>query len=118
MTRPKKQITATFVRGMPRGNNPGVEGQKLWRLSAPIRTEAMTVSESNGVRYFSDGTAYTNYVVTSAANVPFSGPETYLFPADKDGKIINWLELEGSFRGDLDHQQAIRNAGWLIAGEK
>ena len=118
MTRPKKQITATFVKDMPRGNNLSVEGQKLWRLSAPIRTEAMTVSESNGVRYFSDGTAYTKYVVTSAANASFSRPETYIFPAGKDGEIIDRVELAGSFRGGLDHQQAIRNAGWLIAGEK
>lgn len=52
------------------------------------------------------------YVVVSAANVPYSGPETYIFQADKDGEITDWSELDGSFSGDLDHQRALSGAGY------
>lgn len=56
----------------------------------------------------------TSYVVVSAAIAPFSGPETYIFPADKTGKIIDWLELNGSYQGGLDHKLALTNAGYEI----
>jgi len=55
------------------------------------------------------------FVVASAANVPFSGPETYLFPAAADGEIKSFSELDGSYRGGLDHAQALSNAGYTIA---
>lgn len=54
-------------------------------------------------------------VVVSAANVPFSGPETYIFPADAEGKVIDYTELHGSFQGALDHAEALRGAGYEIA---
>ncbi|MEK9810294.1 MAG: hypothetical protein VW362_07580, partial [Candidatus Nanopelagicales bacterium] len=49
----------------------------------------------------------TRYVVTSATVAPFSGPETYIFPSDSEGNIVNFGELPGSFMGGLDHQEAI-----------
>lgn len=55
-----------------------------------------------------------DYVVVSAANVPFSGPETYIFGADSSGEIVDWTELDGSFKGGLDHEQALRNAGYEV----
>jgi len=55
------------------------------------------------------------YVVVSAAMVPFSGPETYIFPASKEGIIYNFGELEGSYRGGLDHEIALKNAGYTTS---
>jgi hypothetical protein len=58
------------------------------------------------------------YVIVSA--VPFvlvGDPETYIFPAKKCGDIFDiddWLELEGSFRGDMDHARALRGLGYEI----
>ena len=49
----------------------------------------------------------TTYVIVSATIAPFTGAETYVFPADKDGEILGWSELAGSYRGGLDHQQAL-----------
>lgn len=46
-------------------------------------------------------------VVVSAVNAPFSGPETYIFPGDEDGKVTDWGELDGSYRGGLDHEEAL-----------
>ncbi len=66
--------------------------------------------------YKTDGTP--NYVIISATVVPYGGgPETYIFPADEEGKVIDWSEMEGSFEGGLDHDAAIINAGWeLVEG--
>ena len=54
------------------------------------------------------------YVITSAANAMFSGPETYIFPADEAGDVADFSELDGSYKGDLDHQRAIINAGYEV----
>ena len=54
------------------------------------------------------------YVISSAATVPPTGPETYLFAATSDGDVACWTELPGSFRGSLDHYEAIRRAGYEV----
>ncbi len=78
----------------------GLRGDaRLFRLSEPI-------SYGDGNR------GSTNYVIVSASVVPFSGPETYIFPANEEGEVISWGEMDGSYRGGLSHKEAIRNAGW------
>jgi hypothetical protein len=52
------------------------------------------------------------YVVVSAAITFDQGSETFIFPSDKEGNVTNWGELEGSFRGSLDHEKALNNAGY------
>ena len=54
------------------------------------------------------------YVVVSATYAMFSGPETYIFPATPDGTVTGWGELDGSFRGELDHKLALKNAGYEV----
>lgn len=71
---------------------------RLYRCEPPMPTE--------------DGP--TEYVVVSATVAWMSGPETYIFAADKDGNITNWCELPGSFRGGLDHDEALRGAGYEV----
>lgn len=53
------------------------------------------------------------FVVVSAV-VAYSGPETYIFPADESGKVTGWCELHGSFRGELDHESALEGAGYEV----
>lgn len=55
-----------------------------------------------------------DFVLASAANAPYTGPETYLFPCDADGDVTCWGELDGSYRGGLDCDEAIRNAGYKV----
>lgn len=55
------------------------------------------------------------HVIVSANVVMFSGPETYIFGADSNGEIVDWCELEGSFKGSLDHVAALNNAGYEVA---
>ncbi len=53
-----------------------------------------------------------DFVVVSATTVPNQGPETYIFPSEPDGQPAHWTELPGSFRGGLDHDKALRDAGY------
>ena len=54
------------------------------------------------------------YVIVSAANVIFGGPKTYIFPANKKGKVVDWGKLDRSHQGDLSHEKALRNMGYKI----
>ena len=54
------------------------------------------------------------YVWVSGVFAPFSGPETYIFGCDEEGEEINFLELDGSFRGDVDLERALNGAGYEV----
>ena len=58
----------------------------------------------------------SEYVVVSGVPMAFDTgqPETYIFKADPEGEITDWVELEGSFRGALDHSRALEGAGYTI----
>jgi hypothetical protein len=60
-----------------------------------------------------EGNGY-DLVVVSAVDNPFSGPETYIFGVDENGAIVDWMELPGSFRGALDHNEALEGAGYTV----
>lgn len=52
------------------------------------------------------------FVCVSAIVAMFSGPETYVFACDAEGEITDFSDLEGSYRGGLDHDEALRGAGY------
>lgn len=56
----------------------------------------------------------TEHVVVSGCHAMFSGPETYIFPADSTGSITDWGELDGSFQGAIDHERALSDAGYTV----
>ena len=87
-------MEAEFVRDLE--NFTG--SAKLWKLSSTYRV----------TDYTEEVTAFADFVITSATNVPFSGPETYVFPASPEGEVLSWSELEGSFQGSRDHEKAIK----------
>ena len=92
---------ATFIMKV----NPGSRGdQKLWKLSEPIEYDMDY--ETGEFRH------ETDFVVTSAAVVPFSGAEVLVFPASENGEILDWLEV-GGYRGGLDHEHALEMMEWL-----
>ena len=82
----------------------------LYRLSPPLATQDYDYEkeEYEEVNY--------EYVVVSAAVAMFSGPETYIFPGNppEESQPADWIELDGSFRGGLDHAQALANVGYSI----
>lgn len=90
--------TATFIRDVKGGTGT----QRLYKVNPPVEYG------------YGDTKSVTEYVVTSATKAMFSGPETYIFPADADGTIVDWSEMDGSFRGDLCHETALSNAGYSL----
>ena len=59
------------------------------------------------------------YVVVSAARDAtdkFNNlvGETFIFGSDETGKIKSFIELPGSYKGGLDHQKALNDAGYDI----
>lgn len=52
------------------------------------------------------------HVLVSADGLLVQVPETYIFP--KNGDVTSYLELPGSFRGAMDHSEALENAGYKI----
>lgn len=87
-------MKAVFVKMVHEGNYPE---QKLWKISCKCGE-------------------YVRFIVSSAATV-LGKPEVYLFEATEDGLITNWCELSGSLKGTLDHEKAIKEAGWEIVYE-
>lgn len=92
--------TATFVDNIPKHKMRG--DARLYKLSEPMK-------DYNDVE--------ADYVIVSAVVAFDNEPETYIFPANAFGEILSWLEMDGSFRGELNHAQALLNAGYTIAGE-
>lgn len=86
--------TTVLIRQLPFN---GAAEQKLWHVDPPVKYQDY------------DTTKETEYVISSATDVPFSGPETYIFPANEKGEVIHWGELSGSYKGGLDHDEAIKN---------
>ena len=84
-----KSMQATYLR-RPDGKWTG-EAQ-LWEFSEPYRF---------------DKDDETRFVVTSATRA-IGVPETYIFPIDEHGIVLSWGELPGSYRGGLDHDEAIQ----------
>jgi hypothetical protein len=58
------------------------------------------------------------HIVVSAADAPYTGPETFIFGCDERGNAVDFGELEGSFRGALDHDKALKYAGYTPHYEK
>jgi hypothetical protein len=91
-------MKATFIKVLD-----GYTGiARLFKCDPPI----------NGASW--NGTPKFDFVVVSAAVTPDHGPETYIFGADKDGEILDWSELDGSFVGGLDHERALKGAGYEV----
>ena len=66
------------------------------------------------VAYDADGVKHTtNYVVVSAVHDHLIH-ETFIFPADESGSVIDWGELDGSLRGTTSHQKALEGAGYKL----
>lgn len=102
--------TATFTGTEYHADTPSGAHWRHYLLDPP-----MTYTEYNV-----EGQPYERsaaYVIVSAADVPLSGPETYIFPATAKGEIDDFGELEGSYRGGLDHRLALENAGYEVDGD-
>lgn len=53
------------------------------------------------------------YVISSAVDNAFA-TETYLFPANPDGDVVDWMEMPGSRRGVVDPEYVLSELGYTI----
>ena len=93
--------TATFIKELKNFRGEA----RLYKLSEPLVEDKSWYDEEAVPSKY-------DYVVVSAVNIEYSGPETYISGADKDGNVLDWMELSGSFRGALDYVRALHNAGY------
>jgi hypothetical protein len=93
--------TATKIRdGLLRGD------AVLWQLSKPVNYGySWDDEEDRGA---------TEYGITSRVANGWA-VETYIFPANAEGEVIDWSEMDGSVRGPASHETVIANAGWTVA---
>lgn len=92
-----------FDMGQVNNKDPNVT-QRLYNVDPPMPYG----------RYGDENPETTEFVVVSAAMVLGQGPETYIFAATEDGEICDFLELAGSYKGGLDHEKALDNAGYKV----
>lgn len=93
---------ATFIRRLD-----GFTGDaRLYRCEPPMAYRANWDDETD---------SHAEFVIVSGTVAMFSGPETYIFPANEKGEVVGWGELDGSFRGGIDHSRALADAGYSAA---
>ena len=93
--------TARFVKKCDWGTGDA----RLYELSEPVEYDDDPPAKK------------TKFVAVSATIVPFSafsGSETFIFPADENGEVIDWGELDGSYSGGLSHIEALERAGFQV----
>ena len=88
-------------------------------VKGAIMKTATLLKEKNGtgigkVFKLSEPLEGNDYVWVSAVVAAFSGPETFIFGCDQNGEVTSWSELDGSYRGGLDIEKALTNAGYTI----
>ena len=87
-------MKATFVKDLT-----GFTGSaKLYRVDPPVKFDEDQEADHIAVSQVCSGWAH----------------ETYAFPADKDGTVVNWGELEGSMRGAHSHEEVVEACGYTI----
>jgi|GEM_PF-2897919 len=69
--------------------------------------------------YLSEPLEGNTYVIVSAIDErgtgrPYAAHETYIFGANAHGKVTDWGQLRGSYQGGMDHEAALRRAGYEV----
>jgi len=91
----RERLTMNKTATLVRDNLPRFHGHAaLFRLDPPLEG--------------------AEYVIVSAANVAFSGPETYIFPGGENGMPTSWGELDGSRRGSFTHDEVLEDLGYTV----
>lgn len=55
------------------------------------------------------------FVIVSKIQNMF-GRETFIFPADADGKVSDWDEMPGSMVGNHSHNEVLNGVGYEVIG--
>lgn len=93
-------MKAIYLTTLPQEGRPSV--MKLYKVIPPINYG------------YGSYTKVTEHIVVSAVNAFGQGNETYIFPADDQGNVLDWGELEGSQKGTLSHQKVLTDLGYTL----
>jgi hypothetical protein len=94
-------MKATFIKNITDWRGKA----SLYKVEPPIEYDSPYDADDPPAKH-------SDYVIISAVYADFTGPETYMFPANENAEVLSWGELDGSFRGGLDHEKALQNAGY------
>lgn len=93
---------STYVREVDRGDRSNafvsLGRAAIYKLSEPFA--------------FREDRSCTHVFVSSTTVM--GTPETYAFPSDEDGKVLDWLELDGSQKGAVTHEVVLRDMGFPV----
>lgn len=79
--------------------------QAVYKLSEPV-----TFPE---YRYDGEEGSTSEHVLVSGVNSVYAH-ETYIFPCDEAGYVLDLGELAGSFQGGIDHGAALAGLGYEV----
>ena len=82
----------------------------LYRLDPPAPYQSLKTVLFGRILH----TKTTSYVVVSAVREGPEGPEAFIYASDEEGKTKSMLEMNGSRRGTLDHEEVLLAAGYLV----
>jgi hypothetical protein len=85
-------------------------------LKAVKVTPGITLNRGVALYKCEGGGVLPEYVIVSAVRNGWVH-ETYIFPASREGRITDWLELEGSEKNTTSHEKVLSNAGYEIVSE-
>ena len=104
-----RQVKATFIKEQRSGSGAH---QKVYRCEpGGALPEFVVVSAVNASATPWDSMAN----MFGSGNINYGpGDETFIFESDADGNVSSWSELDGSFKGAQDHEQALRKAGYEV----
>ena len=94
-------MLATRVRTLP-PPTPRID-HVLWSLDTPVPYTKSTFQPDT--QTYKETKEVAHYVITSASTQDVF--ETYIFPANEEGKILDFMELPGSEQRILDHDHVI-----------
>jgi hypothetical protein len=87
--------TATFIKSINRIHGAS---QELFKMEPPIE-------HYNGL--------FFDHVMVSGIYV-LGEPETFIFGASEDGEVLDWIEMDGSFKGAINIARALNDAGYEV----
>jgi len=82
----------------------------LFRTDSPVKYGYGECEKETSYIIVSESSQFTGYGFRE-------GEETYIFPADENGKVVNWGGLNGSMDGSLDYKKALVLGGYEVVEE-
>jgi len=81
-------------------------------MSDKVATQIPNDSNSKDLFHVDPPIEEHEYVISSVGGLV--SVETYLFPSNESGEIVDWMELKGSQRGVADTTKPLRDLGYEI----